>query len=159
VGVLLAVVASCAAFMTHTCARDEAIDAEGKRFLALLRAGDVEAAHARLSSARRAHLSVEELDALTDHPAFRAHREATLHGLDTNGDGACTPGDLDVAGAEWALELFYVEEQGGWRVHSFAIQPPASVQLGTLLPECGYWEGTTQGYRGPPIERTTTPTE
>jgi hypothetical protein len=60
--------------------------------------------------------------------------------------------------AEWAVQLFFIEEADGWHVHSFGLQAPAAVQLGTLLEECGYWEGTRMGYSGPPVERVSPPT-
>lgn len=128
----------------------------GDRFLAALQKGDVDGAYALLSLRRRAAMSREAFAALTDHPAFRRHEVARLPEPKQRVPGLCAHGHLEVGGASWAVELFYLEDAPrSWRVHSFAILPPATVQLGVMLPECGFWEGTLQGYPGPPIERTT----
>jgi hypothetical protein len=102
-------------------------------------------------------MSRAAFDALTQHPAFRKNLDDSLHLVEVQEGGYCTLGSLSVDGKSWRVELYYVEDGGGYRVHSFAIQPPATVALGELLPECGLWEGTLAGYGGPPIERTTTP--
>ncbi|MBI2898492.1 MAG: hypothetical protein HYY06_33380 [Deltaproteobacteria bacterium] len=139
------------------CERDAGVVRAGEAFLADIRRGDVAAAYSRLSARRRAVMSAEAFDELTRHPAFRAHDSATIGQVEQKHPGFCTRANVEVAGREWAAQLFYVEEEGGYRVHSFAIQAPAIMQLGTLLPECGLWEGTFAGYSGPPIERATTP--
>jgi hypothetical protein len=133
--------------------------AAGERFLRTLGSGDEAGAYAQLSSRRRAALSERAFGELTDHPAFRERQSFEVQRAESYGGGRCSLGVLTVGGAEWAVQLYYVEEGGAWRVHSFALQPPAPSQLGTLLEECGYWEGTRVGYSGPAIERSTTPTD
>lgn len=129
----------------------------GDRFFASLRKGDIDGAYAQLSLKRRSAMSRDAFAALTDHPAFRRHDRVRMRPPKPSSPGLCSHGHLDVAGAGWAIEVFYVEDAPRtWRVHSFAILPPAPVELGVMLPECGYGEGTLVGYGGPPIERTTT---
>lgn len=158
IGCASVVVLAMGGWIWFNCQRDYAVDDAGMAFLAALRRGDVDAAHALLSARRRAVLSRAELDALTQHPAFRAHGEASLGMINQRHPGYCVKGDLEVGGEDWNLQLFLLEEAGGYQVHSFAIQPPAFVGLADLLPECGYHAGTNVGYSGPPIERTTVPT-
>jgi hypothetical protein len=145
--------------MLSSCDDGTGAHAAGERFLRALGAGDETGAYAQLSSRRRAALSARAFGELTDHPAFRQRQSFEVHRAESYGGGRCSLGALTVDGAEWAVQLFYIEEGDAWRVHSFALQPPAPSQLGTLLEECGYWEGTRVGYSGPAIERSTTPTD
>jgi hypothetical protein len=145
--------------MVSSCDDGTGAHAAGERFLGALGSGDQAGAYAQLSSQRRAALSERAFGELTDHPAFRARQSFEVHRAVSYGDGRCSLGALHVDGAEWAVQLFYLKEGDAWRVHSFALQPPAPTQLGTLLEECGYWEGTRVGYSGPAIERSTTPTD
>jgi hypothetical protein len=141
-----------------SCADQDAIDRAGASFLAALNRDDVGAAYDRLSSRRRASMSFDAFAALTDHPALREHESGVSFGKqESRPDGVCRRGHMKARGGEWAFQLFLVDEADGWRVHSFGLQAPATVQLGTLLEECGYWEGTTVGYSGPPRERVTPP--
>lgn len=139
--------------------RDAELDEEGRQFLAYLREGDIDAAYGELSSRRRAAMTREQFDALTDHPAFRTSTGAWLGKVESRAEGMCMLGGLNVDGRDWGVQLYFVEDGEGYAVHSFAIQPPAAMQLGELLEECGYWEGTTVGYSGPAIERWTRPTD
>jgi hypothetical protein len=104
-------------------------------------------------------MPLAQFETLTSHTAFRGNTRAWLGPKESSGDGLCCLGGLVVDGQEWGVQVYFVEEGDAYAVHSFAIQPPSSVPLGVLLPECGYWEGTTMGYSGPAIERTTRPTE
>jgi hypothetical protein len=142
-----------------SCADQDAIDRAGARFLAALGRDDVHAAYDQLSSRRRASMAFEAFAALTDHPALRRHDSDVSFGKqESRPDGVCRLGSLSAEGGEWAIQLFFVEEADGWHVHSFGLQAPATMQLGTLLEECGYWEGTRMGYSGPPVEHVTPPT-
>lgn len=139
--------------------RDVELDGLGRRFLSAVRSDDVAAAYGMLSPSRRARMSEAELGELVDHPAFREHADVWLGNEKAHSGGLCTLGGLNVRGREWGVQLYFREEGDAWWVHSFAIQPPATMQLGTLLPECGYWEGTRVGYSGPGVDRATTPTD
>lgn len=136
----------------------EEVERGAERFLSLLRSGDVESAYAQLSARRRAWMSLEAFAALTEHPAFRRHQRAKMGRPKSKHPGTCLLGELDVDGGEWAIQLFFLEEHGAVRIHSFGLQPPARVQLGELIHECGYWSGTRVGYSGPEVERVTPPT-
>jgi hypothetical protein len=155
--VVLVAIATGIGYGVVRASQDASAAAEaGDRFFAALRKGDVAGAYSQLSARRRATMSREAFTALTDHPAFRRHDAALMRPPKQKSPGLCSHGHLEVDGASWAVEVFYLEDAPRqWRVHSFAILPPAPVQLGVMLPECGYWEGTLGGYSGPPIERTT----
>lgn len=140
------------------CERESAIADVGRTFLSTLGRGEVDDAYTQLSASRRAAMTAEAFAALTDHPTYRAHREVSLFDVEDHEPGYCALGAIEAEGGEWGVQLFFLEEGDGYRVHSFAIQAPAPMQLGTLLPECGYWQGTLVGYRGPPVERATPPT-
>lgn len=156
---LAASVAGAIAIGVAGAIRDtEAAGRAAEAFLASLRRGDVDGAYDGLTAARRATMTREAFRALTDHPAFRAHESIDLRPAKQKVPGRCSYGHLRVGGRDWAVELYTLEEGGAFRVHSFAILPPAPVQLGVLLPECGFSSGTLVGYAGPPIERTTPPT-
>ena len=147
--------------ITRLCETDGAIRTASARFVRSVRAGEIDAAHAQMTSARRVRMTPAALDRLTDHPALRSHARADIGQVeawgDLGSDEACVDVALVVHGEDWFLQLYLRSEDDAWRVESFALQPPATVQLGTLLPECGYWEGTTMGYHGPAIERRTSP--
>lgn len=145
-GIALAIRSSMRATDSASGARDA--------FFAAARAGDVEAAYAQLTSARRASLSREAFQKVVAHPALRGGREGSFRPPRQKSPGLCSLGTIPAADGEWAVETYFLEDaDGAWRLHSVAVQPPAGVQLGTLLEECGYWEGTTTGYSGPPVER------
>lgn len=149
------VVGGFVALMVGTCRKNQDVHEAGEAFLGELRAGKIQDAYARLSSERKSAMSLAEFNAFSDHRALRQHGSARLGKVVQHSRGRCTNGSLDVGGQSWALELYYLEEAGTWRVHSIALQPPAPVALAHLLPECGYWAGTRSGYSGPDIERST----
>ncbi len=154
-----AIVYALGSAIAGSCEDTAAVGQAGERFLAALNRGDVQAAYDQLSAHRRAAMPFATFAALTDHPAFRAHdSDLSFQPPESRADGICTLGNVPVAGERWKMQLFFIEEADGWHVHSFAIQAPANVQLGTLLEECGYWEGSRMGYSGPPVERVTPPT-
>jgi hypothetical protein len=140
------------------CEQNDSIAGAGERFLAALRSGDLDGAYAQLSTKRRAAMSFADFSALVGHPAFLRHEAVSFGRPESRADGKCTLGTLTVDGDDWGVQLFYVEEGDTYRVHSFGLQGPALMQLGELLEECGYWEGTTAGYSGPPVERVSPPT-
>lgn len=125
-------------------------------FLAKVAAGDTEGAYALLSDDRKLNLSQAEFDTFIDHPVFRA--DGVYEPPWQDNPGWCLDGKVPLADGEWGIQLFFFEEGDTMKLHSLAIQEPATVQLGTMLPECGYWRGTLAGYSGPPITRATTPT-
>lgn len=142
------------------CEDQAATTGAGDAFFARLRAGDVHGAHALLSARRRAALSEARFAELVDHDAFRSSTGVSVTDIESPdgvGGGTCTYGTLRAGSSAWTYQLFLVEDPDGARVESFAIQAPASPALGVLLEECGYWEGTTVGYGGPGIERSTRP--
>ena len=98
-------------------------------------------------------MTPEQFDEFMAHPTFRTFGERTAQETEVMSDFACVYGDLIVDGDEWAYQIALEENANVWKIRSLAIQRPADVSLGTLLEECGYWEGTRVGYSGPPIER------
>ena len=120
-----------------------------------LRSGDVDAAYAALSTDRRAALSRDSFAALAEHPALRSTDGIALGRVRTQRDDAeaCVRGSSSVDGEAWALELHLRKEVTGWRVHSLAVQPPASQHLAVLLEECG--EVPAGPHTGPRPQRLT----
>lgn len=103
-------------------------------------------------------MSLAEFRPLAEHPAFRNNSRHRRGRTETWADfvtpvRACLRAALFVDDAEWALQLFYVRSDDTWYVESFALQPPAAVQLADLLVECH--AGDPLGYSGPPIVNAT----
>jgi hypothetical protein len=157
--VLVALASGIGFAIFDAVSRDTDVGEHAERFLSALRNGDWDKAYSELSQRRRTVMSREQFVGLANHPALVTHTDAWFEPAESHGEGLCTLGGLNVDGDEWGVQLYYVEEGDEYAIHSFAIQPPATMQLGTLLPECGYWEGTTMGYSGPPIALTTRPTD
>lgn len=155
---VLALVAGVGWMIYSTTQRDGDIRSAGYALLMSLRSGDLDAAYSRLSAERRRATSRAEFEQLVAGSALQRHDSASLHKVEARSDGYCTLGSLTVGGDEWGVQLFYVEEGGVHRVHSWGLQAPARVRLGVLLEECGYWEGTLVGYSGPPVTLRTRPT-
>lgn len=157
---LLAVVVCAAAWGVYSAVgRDADVDKIAGRFFRDLRDGDVADAYARLSRRRREVMTLEQFEALTNHPALRNNVAADFDRKTSHSDGLCSLGTLKTSEGMWTVEVYVVEEGDRWRLESFAIQPPATMSLGTMLPECGYWEGTRVGYSGPAIARSTRPVD
>lgn len=124
------------------------------QFFASARAGDLDAAYAQLSAERRAVMSRAEFEAFIQHPVF-LDPDVTYYPPEPDAPGWCVDARVDLPDGRWALQIFLLEEDDGLHVHSLAAQRPARVQLGTLLPACGFWKGTMMGYSGPPPDPTT----
>lgn len=142
----------------RSMAATQAAESAGRLFLDHLRRGRIDAAYAELSTQRRAATSKAEFRVLVEHPVFLEHEAVELRPAKEWSPGLCSYGSITAAGRAWAAELFFTQESdGAWRVHSFAVQPPAPTALGTLLEECGLRPHTLAGYVGPKIERATQP--
>jgi hypothetical protein len=155
--VLLALAGGVATLVGLTCHRDDQIRDARNAFIDKLTRGDVEGAYGELTAERRAAMSLQEFNAYIDHPVLTALDEGNYTYPTEHHPGACVEGEIDMPDGQWQLQFFFLEEDR-WRLHSIALQRPATVGLARLLPECGFWKGTMAGYSGPPPEHATKPT-
>ncbi|HJL14388.1 MAG TPA: hypothetical protein RMH99_01960 [Sandaracinaceae bacterium LLY-WYZ-13_1] len=131
-------VAGLVAMIWQSCDTHSGIYEAGDAFFADLKAGRVEAAYRSLATSRRAQLDLEAFRRATDHRVYRSHEEVVLGEVESfeQSTEACVVGTASLPDGEWGLELYLVKEGDAWRVHSFAIQPPAQMQRMHLLEIC-----------------------
>jgi hypothetical protein len=96
-----------------------------REWLADVKRGQVEQAHARLGDAYRGHLSLTELRQLLDaHPALADNADATFSSRTVSGDTAVLGGAItSTKGTRERVIVRLVNESGRWRITSLVPSP------------------------------------
>lgn len=146
---LAGIVIGIPAAIGFTCHRDHEVREAQDAFLFSLHHGDLPAAYDQLTAERRRYTTLEEFEAYAAHPVVQNLQEATFDFPDDDHPGICMNGYVPMPEGKWYVQLFFLKEEGQWRLHSMGLQRPARVMLATLLPECSFRGTTMMGYEGP----------
>lgn len=133
-----------------TCYRDHEVREARDEFVFAVESGHPQTAYEQLTAERRAHMTLEEFEIYLQHPVIQALNEATFsYDLEDDHPGMCMDGYVPQPDGRWYVQMFFLKEDGQWRVHTIGLQRPARIALASIIHECGFWKGTLRGYSGP----------
>lgn len=127
-------------FLWSTCSGTSPLREESTAFLSDLRRGRLEDAYGRLAESRRSELTHEAFVATVARDvALGDHVDMSIQGTKSMERWGCTRGELRVGEDDWSFEIYLVMEGERWRVHTWALHPPALVTPMPLMERCGNW--------------------